>query len=101
MHSGMKKTPLCKHDSINADVFFPMLWNSIVPTTDIGINIRNMQYILSASLPIFTTTSSVLKSDIICGANAKHIADIAPRNAIPKPKVNSVPFFTLEYFFAP
>lgn len=101
MHRGINIAPLCKQDRSSARIFFPMLWNITVPTIDMGKNIRNMQYIRSASLPIWITSASGRKSDIICGARAKQIAAIEPRIIIPKPNVKYAPFFTLEYFLAP
>ena len=101
IHRGINNRPLCRQEISREDRLFPMLWNSIVVTTDTGRKRMQTHIIRSASLPISTTAASVRKSEIICGAKMKHTAEIIPINALPKARVNSVPARTLEYFLAP
>jgi len=98
---GIKISPLCMQESMKAGRLFPMLWKSIVATTLMGRNIRNMHIILSASPPILTTSASFLKRAMISGAKMKQAAEMIPIKEAPKARVNQVPFFTRENFLAP
>jgi hypothetical protein len=61
-HRGIYISPLCRQERIRALPLFPILWKSIVATTDMGKKIKNTHIILSASPPIATTSASLRKS---------------------------------------